>query len=96
MKTQTIKNLVLTVAAVGCFTAMVSNVQATIVTTKCETPVVDCYKPVPCPPCPPPCPPPVPKITSVPEPSTIVAGALLLLPFGVSTMRILRRHKSQQ
>lgn len=27
----------------------------------------------------------------VPEPTTVIAGALLLLPFGVSTMRILRR-----
>ena len=32
--------------------------------------------------------------TSVPEPSTIVAGALLLLPFGVSTLRILRKGRS--
>lgn len=32
---------------------------------------------------------------SVPEPSTIVAGALLLLPFGVSTLRILRKSKMQ-
>jgi hypothetical protein len=31
--------------------------------------------------------------TAVPEPSTVVAGALLLLPFGVSTVRILRKHK---
>jgi len=31
------------------------------------------------------------NITSVPEPSTIVAGALLLLPFGISTVRILRK-----
>jgi len=31
--------------------------------------------------------------TAVPEPSTVVAGALLLLPFGVSTLRILRKHK---
>ena len=30
---------------------------------------------------------------SVPEPSTVVAGALLLLPFGVSAARILRKHK---
>jgi hypothetical protein len=30
---------------------------------------------------------------SVPEPSTVVAGALLILPFGVSTMRILRKSK---
>ena len=31
--------------------------------------------------------------TSVPEPSTVTAGVLLLLPFGVSTMRILRKKK---
>jgi ABC-type uncharacterized transport system YnjBCD substrate-binding protein len=31
--------------------------------------------------------------TAVPEPSTVLAGALLLLPFGVSTVRILRKHK---
>jgi hypothetical protein len=31
--------------------------------------------------------------TAVPEPSTVVAGALLLLPFGVSTVRILRKNK---
>jgi hypothetical protein len=31
----------------------------------------------------------------VPEPSTILAGALLLLPLGVSTLRILRRHKAE-
>ncbi len=29
----------------------------------------------------------------VPEPSTVVAGVLLLLPFGVSTVRILRKDK---
>ncbi len=29
--------------------------------------------------------------TAVPEPSTVVAGALLLLPFGISTLRILRK-----
>ena len=29
----------------------------------------------------------------VPEASTVVAGALLLLPLGASTMRILRRHR---
>lgn len=33
--------------------------------------------------------------TAVPEPSTVVAGALLLLPFGVSTVRILRKHKQK-
>jgi hypothetical protein len=36
---------------------------------------------------------PTPNITAVPEPSTIVAGALLLLPFGISTVRILRKNK---
>jgi hypothetical protein len=30
----------------------------------------------------------------VPEPTTWVAGALLLLPFGASTLRILRRNRS--
>jgi len=30
---------------------------------------------------------------AVPEPSTIVAGALLLLPFGASTIKILRRKR---
>ena len=29
--------------------------------------------------------------TPVPEPTTLIAGALLLLPFGASTLRILRR-----
>jgi hypothetical protein len=32
-------------------------------------------------------------LAQVPEPSTVVAGALLLLPFGVSTIRILRKNK---
>jgi hypothetical protein len=32
--------------------------------------------------------------SSVPEPSTVVAGALLLLPFGVSTLRILRKKNA--
>lgn len=32
---------------------------------------------------------------SVPEPSTIIAGALLLLPLGISMTRILRRNKMQ-
>ena len=31
--------------------------------------------------------------TAVPEPTTIIAGALLLLPFGASTLRILRRNR---
>ena len=33
------------------------------------------------------------QTSSVPEPSTVVAGALLLLPFGVSTLRVLRNRK---
>ncbi len=33
-------------------------------------------------------------LAAVPEPSTVVAGALLLLPFGVSTVRILRKNKT--
>lgn len=32
--------------------------------------------------------------TSVPEPSTVVAGALLLLPLGVSAVRILRKNRT--
>jgi hypothetical protein len=32
-------------------------------------------------------------ITAVPEASTMIAGALLLLPFGASTLRILRRNR---
>jgi hypothetical protein len=31
------------------------------------------------------------SLTSVPEPPTIIAGAMLLLPFGLSTLRNLRR-----
>ena len=31
------------------------------------------------------------SLTAVPEPTTVLAGALLLLPFGVSTIRSLRR-----
>jgi len=34
------------------------------------------------------------SVTPVPEPSTILAGALLLLPFGASTVRILRRNRA--
>jgi hypothetical protein len=30
----------------------------------------------------------------VPEPTTVIAGALLLLPFGVSTLRILRKKRA--
>jgi hypothetical protein len=33
------------------------------------------------------------SVTVVPEPTTIVAGALLLLPFGASTLRLLRRKQ---
>jgi len=33
-------------------------------------------------------------ISSVPEPTTMIAGALLLLPFGASTLRILRRRQT--
>ena len=32
--------------------------------------------------------------TPVPEPTTLIAGALLLLPFGASTLRILRRNRA--
>ncbi len=31
--------------------------------------------------------------TPVPEPSTVIAGALLLLPFGASTIRKLRKSR---
>ena len=31
------------------------------------------------------------SVSAVPEASTMIAGALLLLPFGASTLRILRR-----
>jgi hypothetical protein len=31
---------------------------------------------------------------AVPEPTTVLAGALLLLPFGASTLRILRRNRT--
>jgi hypothetical protein len=33
-------------------------------------------------------------LTPVPEASTMIAGALLLLPFGASTLRILRRNRT--
>jgi len=33
------------------------------------------------------------SVTSVPEPTTMIAGALLLLPFGASTLRILRKRQ---
>jgi type VI secretion system secreted protein VgrG len=32
--------------------------------------------------------------TAVPEPGTLISGALLLLPFGASTLRILRRRQA--
>jgi hypothetical protein len=32
-------------------------------------------------------------LTAVPEPTTMIAGALLLLPFGASTLRMLRKHR---
>jgi hypothetical protein len=32
--------------------------------------------------------------TPVPEPTTMIAGALLLLPFGASTLRILRKNRA--
>lgn len=34
------------------------------------------------------------QYSSVPEPSTVFAGALLLLPFGVSVIRIVRKHRA--
>lgn len=33
-------------------------------------------------------------IVPVPEPATVIAGALLLLPFGASTIRILRKNRA--
>jgi hypothetical protein len=33
------------------------------------------------------------SVTPVPEPTTMIAGALLLLPFGASTLRILRKTR---
>ena len=33
-------------------------------------------------------------VVAVPEPATMIAGALLLLPFGASTLRILRRNRA--
>ena len=34
------------------------------------------------------------NVSVVPEPTTMVAGALLLLPFGASTLRILRKNRT--
>ena len=36
------------------------------------------------------------RITVVPEPTTVIAGALLLLPFGASTLRLRRRSASSK
>jgi hypothetical protein len=33
-------------------------------------------------------------VAAVPEPTTVIAGALMLLPFGASTLRILRKRQS--
>ena len=33
------------------------------------------------------------SLTAVPEPTTMIAGALLLLPLGVSTLRLLRKNR---
>jgi len=35
-----------------------------------------------------------PQLIEVPEPTTMISGALLLLPFGASTLRILRRNRA--
>jgi len=34
------------------------------------------------------------SLVAVPEPTTVIAGALLLLPFGASTLRILRKRQT--
>jgi hypothetical protein len=34
------------------------------------------------------------RLVAVPEPNTIIAGALLLLPFGMSTVRFLRKQRA--
>ncbi len=34
-----------------------------------------------------------PNVTSIPEPSTVVAGAMLLLPFSIGTWRTLRQRQ---
>ena len=94
--------LILTVAAICLLTGFASRASLnyngcsysgpTFTLTDCRwVPVVNC-SPVPitvnCNPTTP-----TPNVTAVPEPSTIVAGALLLLPFGISTFRILRKDK---
>ena len=35
-----------------------------------------------------------PRFVPVPEPTTMISGALLLLPFGASTLRIMRRNRA--
>jgi hypothetical protein len=35
-----------------------------------------------------------PQLIETPEPTTIISGALMLLPFGASTLRILRRNRA--
>jgi hypothetical protein len=35
-----------------------------------------------------------PNLSAVPEPTTVIAGALLLLPFGASTLRMLRKNRT--
>jgi choice-of-anchor C domain-containing protein len=34
------------------------------------------------------------SLTAVPEPTTLISGALLLLPFGAASLRVLRRQKT--
>ena len=34
------------------------------------------------------------SISTVPEPSTMIAGALILVPFGISTLRMLRKNRA--
>jgi hypothetical protein len=36
------------------------------------------------------------SVTAVPEPTTLISGVLMLLPFGASTLRILRRKQAGQ
>ena len=41
----------------------------------------------------PPPPPPSPQIPAVPEPGTILAGAMLLVPLGIGAVRALRKPR---
>ena len=34
------------------------------------------------------------QLVPIPEPTTMIAGALLLLPFGASTLRMLRKTRT--